>query len=95
MPARSRSMPNPFYVILVIASTAFVITVFGYLIAPVVQRRAREDPKAGPGPGSIAMADRFERHATMALTIEIGVMTVSGLLAMTTDHLFSGRKAQA
>src|SRR5690606_21921947 len=40
MPSRARRFPNPFYVLLLVVSTAFVVTIFAYLIAPTVLDQA-------------------------------------------------------
>lgn len=78
--------PNPFYVVLLVASSAFVLTALGYLISPVVQQQARELPQEGPGSASRALAGWLERRAPEALGAEVGVMVVAGLLAMATDR---------
>ncbi len=83
--------PNPFYVLLVATSTAFVVTVLGYLVSPMVQQKAT-NPGPGttaPGPGSLAVAAWFDRWAITAIAIEIAVMIVSALLAMASDRWFA------
>lgn len=92
MSQRIRKRANPFFVLLTLVSTAFVVTALGYLIAPLVQQQAREHPGAGPGAGSIALAAWLERRASLALGIEIALMLVSGLLAMVTDPWFSPKR---
>ena len=77
---------------LLLVSTAFVMTVFGYLISPVIQRQALESAPGGPGPGSRALADWLERRAPAALAVEVSMMVVSGLLAMATENWFSTGK---
>jgi len=84
-------LPNPFYVVLLIASTAFVVTALAYLVSPYVAQRAADRPGAGPGPGSLALAEWFDRRSPTALAIEFAVMLVSGLLAMVTDRPLDGR----
>jgi hypothetical protein len=90
--------PNPFYALLLVASTVFTVTVFAYLIGPSIEQRAldRAQGKAGagaekPGPRSLALAAWLDRNGPRVLAIEIGVMVVSGLLAMATDRWFAGR----
>src|SRR5258708_33285595 len=94
MVERSRKPPNanPFYVVLLLVSTAFVITALGYLIGPFVQQRAIDRPQAGPGLGSRALSDWLDRRGPLALGIEFGLMFVCGLLAMATEHWFSRRR---
>jgi membrane protein DedA with SNARE-associated domain len=84
-----KGSPNPFYVLLLVVSTAFAATTLGYLVGPFVERQALERPAIGPSPGSRALAAWFERHGPTALAVEFAVMLASGVLAMATDHIFS------
>ncbi len=79
---RKRLFPNPFYVLLLAASTLFVLTALGYLISPTVQEQA--------GPGR-ALAAWLDRRGPLALGSEVAVMIASGLLAMATDRWFPAR----
>ena len=92
-PKRKPLYPNPFYVLLVLASTAFVLTVLGYLIAPMIHEKARNLPAgaAPPSPGSLALAGWFDRWSVTAITIEIVVMTATSLLAMVSDRWFPSK----
>jgi hypothetical protein len=84
--------PNPFYVLLVVASTVFTVTVFAYLIGPYIQQRALDHPGAGrPGPGSIAVTDWLDRNGPRMLAIEFLVMFFSAVLAMATDRWFPSK----
>jgi predicted PurR-regulated permease PerM len=95
MSDRSRKpWPNPFYVILLLVSTVFVVTALGYLIGPFVQQQAKEHPTGGPGPASRAVAEWLDRRAPLALSVEIGLMLASGVLAMATEHRFSRKRAK-
>lgn len=89
MPARPGrfAVPNPFYVLLLVVSTVFVVTALGYLIGPFAAQRAIDRPDA-TRPGLGALNDWFERRGPTALGVEIAVMIVVGLLAMATDRLF-------
>ena len=50
------------------------------------------DPAAQqPGPGSIKMAEWFDRNGPLTLAIEFVVMLLAGILAMATDSWFSSR----
>jgi hypothetical protein len=80
---RRALFPNPFYVILLVASTVFTVTVLMYLVSPY----AAERPNAGAG--SIALVDWLDRRGPMALGVEFAMMLVSGILAMVTDRWFS------
>ena len=91
MPSRDRRFPNPFYVLLLVASTAFVVTIFAYLIAPTVLAQAPES--VGPDlPGSLAVADWLARSSPRVLAVEIIIRAVAAVLAMATDHVFAARK---
>jgi hypothetical protein len=85
-PTVKKLFPNPFYVLLLVASSLFVFTVFGYLVSPTVQQQG-----AAPGPGQ-AVARWLDRQGPLALGIEFAVMLVSALLAMATDRWYSPRK---
>jgi hypothetical protein len=85
--SRKPASANPFYVVLLLVSTAFVVTALGYLVGPFVQQRAIKRPQAGPD----ALSDWFDRRGPLALGIEFALMFVCGLLAMATEHWFSRR----
>jgi hypothetical protein len=89
--------PNPFYVLVVLAGTAFVITTLGWLVAPMIQQKAmKAAPGASaPGAGSLAMATWLDRWAVTALTVEIVVLIVASLLAMAVDRWFPGKSKRA
>jgi hypothetical protein len=82
---RKALFPNPFYVILLVSSTMFVMTALGYLISPSVADRP------GARPGSLALAAWLDRHGPGALAVEFIVMLVSALLSMATDRWFPSR----
>jgi hypothetical protein len=86
--SRNALFPNPFYVILLVASTVFTVTVLMYLISPY----AAERPNAGAG--SLALVDWLDRRGPMALGVEFTVMLVSSILAMATDRWFSPKPAR-
>src|SRR5262249_32461105 len=86
--------PNPFYVVLLLASTLFVLTTLLYLVSATVQERAGRAGVA-PKPGSLAFAGWFDRNGGLALGVEFVVMLVCGLLAMATDRWFPERAARA
>ncbi|MBV8556395.1 MAG: hypothetical protein JO116_12600 [Planctomycetaceae bacterium] len=82
---RKALFPNPFYVILLVSSTMFVMTALGYLISPAVADRP------GARTGSLALAAWLDRHGPGALAVELIVMLVSALLSMATDRWFPSR----
>jgi hypothetical protein len=75
-----RLFPNPFYVVLLVASTLFVVTALAYLVAP--------------GAGRAGLAGWVERHGPGALGVEFGLMLGAGLLAMATDRWFTETPAR-
>ncbi len=82
--------PNPFYVVLMVVSGAFVLTTLGWLIAPMIQQKALH-PAPGatpPGAGSLALAAWFDRWSVLLLTIELVLIVASGILAMASDRWF-------
>ena len=78
-----RLFPNPFYVLLLVASTAFVVTILADLVAGMVHGQA----EAGLGRW-------VEAHGTAALAIELAVMLAAGLLAMASDRWFPEKPAR-
>ena len=90
MPPNPRRIvfPNPFYILLLVISTLFLMTVLGYLIGPYVQQQAIDKPGAGPSPSSRSMTVWLEAHGPLMLAVEFGVMLVAALLAMGFDHKF-------
>jgi hypothetical protein len=95
MPDRARKplFPNPFYAILLLSSTAFVVTALAYFVSPWVGQKAAANPGAAPGAGSRALAEWFDRNGPLALGVEFGVMLLFGVLAMATDHWFAAKPA--
>jgi hypothetical protein len=88
---RKPLFPNPFYVVLLLASTAFVVTALGYFVSPMVEQQALAQRGAGPGPGSRALAAWFDRNGPFSLGVEFALMFVFGVLAMATDHWFPSK----
>lgn len=86
---RPEVLSNPFFVLLLLSSLAFVLTIMGYLVSPYILVADPARPR--PGPNSLRLADWFDRHGPLALAIELGIMLVSGVLAMVTDPWFSSK----
>lgn len=82
----ARAVSNPFYVLLMAASTLFVVTVLGYLASPAAMARAPQ--------GRSPMAEWLDRNGPRALGAEFALMLVSGVLAMATDGYFAARPPQ-
>jgi hypothetical protein len=86
---RKPLFPNPFYVVLLLSSTAFVITALAYFVSPMVEQKALAQPGAAQGAASRTLAHWFDRNGPLALGVEFTVMFVFGVLAMATDHWFA------
>ena len=80
--------PNPFYIVLLLASTCFVVTALAWLIVPSIIDRA---PQAEGQ--SVGLARWVDRNGVVGLGIEFVVMLAAGLIAMTTDRWFPERPA--
>jgi hypothetical protein len=81
--------PNPFFILLLVASTAFVVTALMYYVGPLTLQR----PGPPPGPGSRALVDWLDRRGPLALGVEFAVMCAAGVVAMLTDDWFAPGKA--
>ena len=88
--ARPKGRPNPFYVALLLASTAFAITAWIGYVGPLLTQGPARDPAAG----SPALENWFNRRGTAALVVELALMTASAVLAMATDRWFAGRESR-
>jgi hypothetical protein len=80
---------NPFFVVLMATSVAFVLTVLAYLISPAVLEPGPAKPL--PSARSLAMAAWVDRNAPWVLAVEFAIMLVTGVIAMVTDPWFTPR----
>lgn len=91
MPPNPRNVqfPNVFYVILLAASTLFVMTSLAWLVTPAIRDISEQDRASGISgrvdERSLALGEWIDRNAVNLLTGEFGVMLVTGMLAMGTD----------
>src|SRR5262249_32016301 len=89
-PRRKSLFPNPFYVVLLVVSTLFTVTVLAYLIGPYLAQRAHDHPEAvRPGSGSLSLAAWLDRSGPTVLAVELVAMLVSAVLSMATDRWFT------
>jgi hypothetical protein len=94
--------PNPFYVLLLVASTLFVVTALAYLVAPTVMELAAQAASRprnnGHGPeegrGAARLAVWLDRNGPLGLGVEFLAMLASALLAMATDRWYTPRKVE-
>jgi hypothetical protein len=94
---KSQVLANPFYLVLLIASTLFVITSLGYYVAPFVLDPGQVG-QVGRVPQvswSRALAAWLDRNGPLVLGIEFVVMLVTGILAMVTDDWFAAARKPA
>lgn len=85
---RASKGANPFYVLLVLAGVAFVITCCAYGVLTVRQAR---NPADAPE-GWLAWLDA---HAVRVLTIELVVIGLATVLAIATDEFWAHRASQS
>lgn len=74
---------NPFYVLLLLASLAFVITALAYAVVPVLEEKALT---AGTVPPPSPFRDALRNHGWLWLLYEVAAMIVFGLASMVLDR---------
>jgi hypothetical protein len=89
---------NPFFVVMMAASVAFVLTVLAYLVSASVLEpgalggnESSSLPKHARTASSLATAAWLDRNAPWVLAVELGVMLITGVVAVATDRWFSPR----
>jgi hypothetical protein len=83
---------NPLYLLLLLASLAFVVTALAYALIPVLEQKAAE--AGNPAPPS-PFRDALREHGSTWLLIELAAMVVLGLLSMALDRLRALKKERA
>src|SRR4051812_50042954 len=79
----SQEPRNPFYVMLLIASLAFVATALAYAVVPVLEQKARDmDQDPPPSP----FRDALRVDGWKWLLVEVALMIVCGLASMGLDR---------
>jgi hypothetical protein len=74
---------NPFYLLLLVAGLAFVITALAYAIIPVLEQRAID---AGDPPPPSALRDALREDGWRWLLYEVGAIVVLSLASMWLDR---------
>ncbi len=93
MPPSLRNVkpPNILYVVMLVTSTLFVMTILSWLMVPALKTIQAQDKAKGQAARvdnrSLEFADWVDRNATSLLTYEFIVMLVSGSVAMGLDVL--------
>ena|SRR5437867_85444 len=81
--AQSSEPRNPFYLLLLVMSLAFVLTALAYAVVPVLEQKARE---AGEEPPPSPFRDSLREDGWQWLLYEVAAMIVAGLLSMGLDR---------
>lgn len=85
-----RSEPrNPFYLLLLLASLAFVVTALAYAVVPVLEDKAK---LAGQDPPSSPFREALRADGWKWLLIEVAAIAVLSVLSMGLDRLRSLRE---
>jgi hypothetical protein len=90
---RKPLFPNPFYVVVLLASTLFVVTALAYCVSPWAAESAAARGGGAPSASSARLAAWLDRHGPTALGIEFVVMLIFGVLAMAMDSWFGEKKS--
>jgi hypothetical protein len=81
--AQSSEPRNPFYLLLLVISLAFVLTALAYAVVPVLEQKARD---AGEEPPPSPFRDSLREHGWKWLLVEVAAMIGAGLLSMGLDR---------
>jgi hypothetical protein len=85
--ARPRSV-NPFYVVLIVVSVAFVVTVCGYTLLTFLTISTARSGETGGEHGLLSFMDR---HGVSLMLAEVALLAVTTVGAITTDHYWAKR----
>lgn len=91
MPA-SAEPRNPFYILLLLISLAFVMTALAYAVVPVLEQKARE---AGEEPPPSPFRDSLRENGWRWLLYQVAGMIVAGLASMGLDRWRRYRQEKA
>src|SRR3974377_1267197 len=80
---------NPFYLLLLLVSLAFVVTALAYAIVPTLEQRAAD---AGQPPPPSPLRDALRADGWKWLLIELAALVLLSLLSMGLDRLRSLKK---
>ena len=83
---------NPFYVVLIVVGTAFVLTSCCYFVMTVQSREVSLGRSANDGRRQFA--ELVDRHGFTALMIELGILAVATVAAIATDEYWTNRRAE-
>jgi hypothetical protein len=83
---------NPFYLLLLLASFAFVISALAYAVVPTLEDKAKQ---AGEVPPPSPLRDALRTDGWKWLLIEVAAMVILGLLTLGLDRLRRLQKERA
>jgi hypothetical protein len=83
---------NPLYLLLLLASLLFVLTVLAYAFVPILEEKAAD---AGQPPPPSEFRDALRADGWRWLLYEVGVMIVLGIASMALDRLRTLQKERA
>jgi hypothetical protein len=83
---------NPFYILLLLASVAFVVTALAYAIVPTLEQRALD---AGQKPPPSPLRDALRADGWKWLLVELAGVMVFAFASMVLDRLRSLKKERA
>lgn len=78
-----REPRNPFYLLLLVASVAFIVTALAYAVVPALEQKAID---AGQDPPPSPFRDSLRHDGWKWLLIQVAVIVVLGLLSMGLDR---------
>jgi integral membrane sensor domain MASE1 len=84
--SRNKALYNPFYVLLLVAGLAFVVTACAYGV--MAFRGTKGETLWQESPGLLVFLDR---HGALVMGIQIGVLAVASAGAMLTDNFWKRR----
>src|ERR1700736_4139393 len=82
---------NPFYLLLLLASFAFVLNALAYAVVPPLEDKAKQAGEVPPSP----LRDALRTDGWKWLLIEVAAMVILGLLSMGLDRLRRLQKDRA
>jgi hypothetical protein len=82
-PRKNPFFTNPFFMVLLVVSIAFIVSALGYLVCPYVLEQAPA------GTLSRRTAEWLDARGPLLLGVEFVIMLVSAITAMATDEWFS------
>jgi len=82
-PGKNPFFTNPFFMVFLGASVAFVVSALAYLVSSYAIQ------KGAPGSASRLLGEWLDAWGPVLLSVEFALMVVAAITAMVTDDLFS------